>query len=540
MKDTQPVAVLLAGARATREDDSMRGRSIMGSLLIAIALYAAAGCGAGVGEADGQGLAPPEAPTDGGPMAEELDPLVEGLFALDLSPGLAVAVVRDGEVVYLRGFGYADVEKGRRVDPAETLFYIASTSKSFTGLTTALLAHEGVLELDAPLGRYIPDLAFESPALSADEISIRELLTMTDGTGQYGPFIFRTAYTGEFTEEKLIELLARTDPANPGRFAYRNQPYNILGIVIERATGMGWKEVFERRIAAPLGLEDTSPWMSRVDRSDLAMPYAVTPGGFERRPLTKNDANMHAAGGHVTTVLDLARWIEAFLQDGVVDGERVFPPEVIEAARTAQVPQDRDFSLFHRHGWGHGWDIGTYDGDTLVHRFGGYTGAYSHVSFMPEHGIGVVALANEPALGDRVADGAAAAIYDHLLGKEDAAGRRTAFAEESRGVAERYRRGIADALETRAARQRPMPLPLSAYAGTYENDQLGTMTWTETDDGLEAHAGLVHAPAEAYEAGEHAFRVALTGGGSVVRFLVEDGEVVGLTYRGFEFARTGG
>lgn len=517
----------------------MRSRSIREGLLVAVALYAA-GCGAGVGEADGQGLERPEAPTDGGPMAEELDPLVEGLFALDLSPGLALAVVRDGQVVYLRGFGHADAEEGRRVDPAETLFYIASTSKAFTGLTIALLAHEGVIDLDAPLGRYIPELEFDSPALSVDEISIRQLLTMTDGTGQYGPLIFRTAYSGEFTEEKLIELLARTEPANAGRFAYRNQPYNVLGIVIERATGMGWKEAFERAIADPLGLEDTSPWMSRVDRSDLAMPYGVTPDGFERRPLTKNDANMHAAGGHVTTVLDLARWIEAFLEDGVVDGERVFPAEVIEAARSVQVPQDRDFSLFHRHGWGHGWDIGTYDGDTLVHRFGGYTGAYSHVSFMPEHGIGVVALVNEPALGDRIADGAAAAVYDHLLGKEDAARRRAAFAEESRGVAGRYRRGIADAPESRAAGQRPMPLPLSAYAGTYENDQLGTMTWTETDDGLEARAGLVHAPAEPYEADEHAFRVALTGGGSVIRFLVEGREVVGLTYRGFAFARTGG
>lgn len=507
---------------------------------MAVALYAAAGCGAGVGEADGERPEAPEAPTDGGPMAEELDPLVGGLFALDLSPGLAVAVVRDGEIVYLRGFGHADAEEGRRVDPSETLFYVASTSKSFTGLTTALLAREGVIELDAPLSRYIPELQFESPILSADEISIRELLTMTDGTGQYGPFIFRTAYSGEFTEEKLIELLARTEPANPGRFAYRNQPYDILGIVIQRATGMDWKEAFERTIADPLGLGNTSPSMSRVDRSDLAMPYGVTPDGFERRPLTKNDANMHAAGGHVTTVLDMARWIEAFLEDGVVDGERVFPADVIEAARSVQVPQDRDFSLFHRHGWGYGWDIGTYDGDTLVHRFGGYTGAYSHVSFMPEHGIGVVALVNEPALGDRVADGAAAAIYDHLLGKEDAAQTRTGFAEESRRVAERYRQGIADELETRAGRQRPMPLPLPGYAGTYVSDQLGTMTWTETDEGLEVRAGLVHAPAEVYDADEHAFRVELTGGSSVVRFLVEEGEVVGLTYRGFEFDRTGG
>lgn len=510
------------------------------ALLIAIALYGAAGCGTGVQEADGRGLEPPEAPRNGGPLADELDPLVEELLALDLTPGLGIAVVRDGEVVYLRGFGHADVEEERRVDPAETLFYIASTSKTFTGLTTALLAHEGAIDLDARLSRYIPELEFESPDLSADEISIRELLTMTDGTGEHPPFIFRTAYSGEFTEEKLIELLASTEPASPGAFAYRNQPYNILGIVIERATGMGWKEAFERKISNPLGLEHTSPWMSRVDRSDVAMPYAVTPDWFERRPLTKNDANMHAAGGHVTTVLDMARWIEAFLGHGVVDGERIFPAEVVAAASSVQVPQDRNFGLFHRHGWGYGWDIGTYNGETLVHRFGSYTGARPHVSFMPEHGIGVVALVNERALGDRAADGAAAAIYDHLLGKEDAEERRADFIEESGAVAERYRAGIADDLETRASRQRPMPLPPSAYAGTYVSDQAGTITWTETEGGLEARAGLVHSSAEVYDADQHAFRVELTGGGSVIRFTVEAGEVTGLTYRGFEFDRADG
>lgn len=516
----------------------MRTRSIREALLIAIALYGAAGCGAG--GADGQGLEPPRAPADGGPLAEELDPLVEGLFDLDLSPGLGVAVVRDGEVVYLRGFGYADVEEGRRVDPAETLFYIASSTKSFTGLATALLADEGMLELDAPLSRYIPELEFESPELSADEISIRELLTMTDGTGQYGPFIFRTAYSGEFTGETLIELLARTEPSSPGEFAYRNQPYNILGIVLERVTGDGWKEVVERRIIDPLGLESTYSLMSRADRGALAMPYRLVPDGFERAPVTKDDANMHAAGGQVTTALDMARWIEAFLGGGVVDDERVFPADVIAAASSVQTPQDRDFSLFHRHGWGHGWDIGTYDDETLVHRFGGYTGARSHISFMPEHGIGVVALVNEPSLGGRLADGVAATIYDHLLGREDAAETWRGRVEEARAGSAEIRRGVAEGLETRAGRQRPMPLPLSAYAGTYENELVGAMTWTETGDGLGVRAGLVHGPAEVFDADRHAFRIEITGGGTVAQFIVDDGEVTGLRYQGFEFDRADG
>jgi len=535
----------VAGRRRARETlrrrirDAGCGRAVWQALLAAVALYGAAGCGAR--EAGGQGLEPPEAPVDGGPLAEELDPLVEGLFALDLSPGLSVAVVRDGELVYLRGFGDADVEAGRRVDPAETYFYIASSTKSFTGLATALLAHEGALDLDAPLSRYIPELEFESPELSADDITIRDLLTMTDGMSQYGPFIFRTAYSGEFTDEKLIELLGRSEPSDGGRaFAYRNQPYNILGIVLERITGDGWKGVVEHEVLDPLGVESISGYMSRIDRDDLAQPYYLMPDGFERAPLTKGDANMHAAGGQVATALGLSRWIEAFLGGGVVDGERVFPPGVIEDAISVQARQDRDFSLFHRHGWGHGWDIGTYDGDTLVHRFGGYTGARSHISFMPEHGIGVVALVNEPSLGDRLADGVAATIYDHLLGKDDAEETWRARTGEARSGSGEIRRNLAGDLETRAERQRPMPLPLSAYAGTYVNEAVGTMTWSETDEGLEVRAGLVHGPAEVFDADQHAFRIQITGGGTVAQFVVEDGEVTGLRYQGFEFERTGG
>ncbi len=521
---------------ARRAGPATRARSTW----LTLAAVLAAGCGSDAASAASQALPPPQAPPDGGPLAAELDPLVAELFALELSPGLAVAVVADGEVAYLRGFGHADLEAGRPVVPERTRFYIASASKSFLGLTAALLAHRGALDVDAPIARYLPELEL-TPPLSAAEITVRDLLTMTDGMAQSAPFVFRTAFSGEFTEAELIALLEQAEPAPEGRaFSYRNQPYNLLGMVIERVTGAGWKEVGAREVLGPLGLASTSAHLSRVDPGDLAMPYRVAPDGFARAPLTKGDANMHAAGGHLTTALDLARWIEAFLEDGVVDGARVFPAEVIAAATTVQAPQDRDISLFHRHGWGHGWDIGTYGLDTLVHRFGGYTGARPHVSFMPHHGIGVVALVNEAALGGRLVDMVAARIYDHLLEKPDAAATWAERIAEARRGVEEVRAAVAADLARRSARRAPMPLPLSAYAGRYESETHGTMTWRLVGEGLEAAAGLVRSPAEVYDASAHAFRVELTGGGSVVSFVVEDGEVTGLRFMGEEFAKTGG
>lgn len=523
---------------------SARSRAAAPAAAVALLVtVASAACGQDGPEAAdaraGDGLPPVEAPADGGRLAEELDPLVRELFELELSPGLAIAVVAGDELAYARGFGHADVEEDRPATP-ETLFYIASTTKSFTALTAALLDHEGRLELDAPMSRDLAGFEFET-ALSADEISMRDLLTMTHGIEDGGPVVFRTAYSGEFTEEKLLELLAAYGPSESGRaFDYGNLGYNVAGIVMERATGDSWKTLMREEVLDPLGLRSTSPWMSRVERSRVASPYVPAPEGFERRPLTKDDANMHAAGGLVTSALDLSRWVEAFLNDGIVDGERVFPEEVVRSARSVQVPQDRDFSLFHRHGWGLGWDIGTYDGDTLVHRFGGYTGSRPHVSFMPEHGIGVVALVNEAALGGRLVDLVATRIYDRL---RDKPGAEEAWAErvaETKDRAADARARLAEHLAERAARQRETPLPLDAYAGRYVNDALGTMEWRRTDEGLETRIGLVHGPAEVYDADAHAFRVELTGSGRVVTFRVEDGEVVGLEAAGEEFRKVGG
>ncbi|MCZ6679967.1 MAG: serine hydrolase [Candidatus Poribacteria bacterium] len=129
-----------------------------------------------------------------GTMAERLDPFIEKAFALDLTPGMAVAVVQGNDVIYAKGFGYADLETQRRVTP-ETMFYIASTTKSFTAFAAALLDSRGELDLDKPISQYLPNLRLQLP-LSADDITMRDLLTHTHGIENGGPVTFRTAFSG--------------------------------------------------------------------------------------------------------------------------------------------------------------------------------------------------------------------------------------------------------------------------------------------------------------------------------------------------------
>jgi len=472
----------------------------------------------------------------GGRLAPELDPLVEELFSRDLSPGLAVAVVTGDELAYARGFGYADMETGRPVTP-ETLFYIASTTKAFTALAAALLDHRELLDLDAPISRYVAELELQPP-LSADEITVRNLLTHTHGIEDGGPVVFRTAFTGEFTEEQLIRLLEEYGPSESGRaFRYGNLGYNLAGIVLERVRGETWKVVVDEEVLQPLGMASTSSLMSRIDMNRLAMPHYPTVDGFRRIRLSKADENMHAAGGLVTSVLDLARWLEVQVNEGRLNDRTIFPAEVVRETQRRQVDQDREFSFFHRHGWGLGWDIGTYEQDTLVHRFGSYPGYRPHVSFMPQHDIGIAVLVNDMPLGGRLADLVAIRIYDHLLGKPGTDEKWAQFVADSRGSAAQAQDGLAEDLARRAARQGSTRLPLSSYVGTYESEDLGTMEWRESDDGLEVNIGLLRGPAEVFDAERDMFRIELRGRGEVIRFRVEDGEVLGLSYLDREFAQ---
>lgn len=473
-----------------------------------------------------------------GSLVEELDPGVSSLFALDLAPGMAVAAVRGGDLLYLRGFGLADLETERPVTP-ETVFYIASSTKAFTAQAAAILHLRGDIDLDVPLSRYLPDLRLHS-SLSADDITLRDLLTHTHGISGSGPVVFRTAYSGVHTHAQLLELLARHEPAGTGRaFNYGNIGYNVASLAMDEVLDTSWKDVLQREIFGPLGMVNTTGYMSHTDQNQLAMPYAAEEEGFRRLTVVKGDANMHAAGGLVTTAADLAIWLEANVSDGRVDGAQVLSYQPLTENHRQQADQDRDFGEYHRHGWTLGWDVGTYEGDTLIHRFGSFPGYRSHMSFMPEHGIGVAVLVNEAALGGMLADEVANYIYDWVLEKPGLEQKWAAKIDSLRARAEEGRQRIGADRARRAARPQTLPHPLEAYAGAYENDELGRMEWRVVDGELEVSMGLLESAVEVFNGAENQLRVELLGGGQVVGFAFQGDEARSLRYMGRAFARVG-
>lgn len=475
----------------------------------------------------------------GGDWRADVATAARSMIDAGVTPGMAVAVTVGDWAAYTAGFGAADIASARAVT-GDTPFYIASTSKSLTALAAAIAADRGDLDLDAPMVRYLP-AARLAPGVDRESITVRDLITLTHGLAGNGPVVLRTAYTGEFTRELLLELLQYHEPTGEhGSFDYNNLGYNLLGLVLEAIHDEPWQDVVQRLVLDPVGMSGTTARVSALARDGIAMPHAPTADGWSVVELGKDDANMHAAGGHFATARDLALYLAAHVSGGTVEGRRVLPESGVRATQRVHVTQNRRFGPFHRFGWGYGWDLGTYDGDTIVHRFGSFGGFRSHVSFMPRHGFGVVVLVNGGGPASPAADLLATHIYDVLLAKP---GARESFAAGLDSLAVRvvaYRRNLNEQLATRRARLAPLPQPLEHYAGTYENPLLGRMAWRVVAGGLEVRMGVAGSRAEVFDAAENALRIEVGGSGQVAQFVFPEagGPATAVRLAGQLFSRT--
>lgn len=367
---------------------------------------------------------------------------------------LAIAVVQDDKVVYQRTFG-AD---------AHTPFYLASAPKSMTALTARLLAHDKKLDLDAPLTTTLPQLKLPAP-LDPARMSVRDLLTHRLGFQNDG-FVWRTSYSGEWTDAQLFALLAHHTRVTPRVFTYDNLGYALTTYAVENATKEPWASTLSQRVLEPLSMSDTS--------SKPCIP-------------TKSARTMNrGSGGLCSSITDMTRWLRVNMTDGLLDGKRVFPLGVMREVHAPQISLSRKFGRIDRYAYGLGWYLGDYQGDVVIHHFGSYPGAWAHVSWMPERNLGVVVLANAY---NPLPDIVAMLAYDTLLGRTTA---QSQFDEDLKKVRERLAsrpKQLAD-LATKIAAELPdSDRPLASYAGTYSDEVLGSVVVTEENGVLRARIG---------------------------------------------------
>jgi CubicO group peptidase (beta-lactamase class C family) len=415
------------------------------------------------------------------------------------APGMTVVVVKDDKVIYRGDFGWRDVEAKLPVTP-DTRFYIASTTKAFTAMAAAILSVEGKLNLDAPIADAWPELKL-TPPVDPKRISLLDLLAMRPGFATEG-LNFRFEAGNVRDEADLLHALATYTREQPRAFQYSNLNYILAGRVMEKATGRSWRDLVREKILVPLRMNATLTG-APPPSVPVALPYRAIDSNMFVRTNETVDGIIAPAGGMLMTSGDAAKWLIAMMGNGKL------PKRAVQLVQAEQVENKTRFRYIDRFAWGLGQNLGKYEGDLIVHRFGGLDGAYSHVSFMPAHRIGVAVFANG---GGAVPDAVAAYAYDLLLGKKDIDAKWSA--EIAKVV-----QSIAQAREQRRKAQAHMSephdaaRPLTAYAGRYHYDRLGTIDVTVDNGRLFAQFGRLRA--QLFPAGGDDFLIDWTDQGDV-------------------------
>ncbi|MEE8294761.1 MAG: serine hydrolase domain-containing protein [Sphingomonadales bacterium] len=458
---------------------------------------------------------------------EKIDTFMADLKTdLDVVPGYSIAVVRGDEILLATGYGITDVSSKSQVS-ADTLFYIASSTKSFTGLAVASLAQKSLLELDIPIKNYLAELE-GSPA---GEVTLIQLLSHTHGLEEEA-LTWRTAFTGDHNPEKLMEIVKNMPLSEtPDAFNYQNTGYVIASMVMERVTGKSWKTVVEEQVLGPLGMAGTTAYVSKLPETGVALPHTWF-GSSIQFPLVKIDSTMHAAGGHFSTANDMAIWLEAQLNDGLVDGKQIFPEGLVEGTHQARTSLEATFAAYKRHHYGFGWYQADYRDQQMIHHFGSFSGYRSHVSFIPALGMGVAVMINDTSRpGFNLPDTIANYIYDLAIDGENAG---EAQRQEISGIAEMVAPMIG---RTMPERPRNAPENEARYAGTYHNDEMGTLSFAMENDELVLTFGALSSKTTYKEDGS--IRMELEPGRGTLGVFVEgeNGTITAFRYRGFNYER---
>lgn len=461
-------------------------------------------------------------------------------------PGIAIVVIKDDKPIFVRAYGLADKEAGVKAD-TDTLYYIASSTKSFTALAAAMLDKEGKIKLSDPVTKYTPGIQFKSEI--PDKITIQNLLTHTSGL-RNSPLINRLAFTGQIEQTEIDHVLAAgttVNDANFGKYAYTNLGYNIYGLALHYHLKQKWQDVLQERIFNPAGLDHTTSYVSkaRAKKYKIAAPYvidtdAANAGRMVRSQLEKTDDNMQSSGGIFMSISDLGKWLNLNMNGGKLGGKQIFPADLVSKVHTGYTISTRNEPPFSGDGeYGLGWQIGKYREEKVIYHHGGYPGYRSHVSFMPDKKVAVGVMVNNDALGARLADMLAAYAYDWWLRTENFEADYAKQLDETLKSFESRRQGVAAEAAARAKREWLLTKPFNEYEGKYVNDLAGTMEIAARDKALTVRWGRVFTVATPYTQPDTIRVVMLPGGnGEVIAFRKDaEGKFGSLDLSGVIFTR---
>ncbi|MEJ2740392.1 MAG: serine hydrolase, partial [Dehalococcoidia bacterium] len=303
-------------------------------------------------------------------------------------PGMALAVVRDDEVVLAHGFGVSDIEDETPVTP-ETIFAIGSCTKAFTSTLVGMLVDEGKMDWDDTVTEYLPyfKLNIQSEDQKA-EVTIRDVLSHRTGFTRMGVLFG----SGEIPLEEVLHDATAAEPYVDFRekFYYSNVVYMSAGVAAGKAAGSDWDTLVAQRIFKPLGMASSSTSVERVltdPRLSLGYLWDEDLQEYEYRPM-RNVDNIGPAGSINSNVLDMAQWVRLQLGRGEYEDLRLISNKQLKETWTGQIQiaEGVDYGL--------GWMIHEWEGQPVIEHGGNVDGFSAQVALLPESDTGFVLLTN--------------------------------------------------------------------------------------------------------------------------------------------------
>jgi len=328
-------------------------------------------------------------------------------MAVEKVPSLAVAVARQGRIVWEEGFGQADRERGIPAT-ARTLYSIASISKPITATALMTLVERNKIDLDRPANDYLGTPGIIGLAGDASAATVRRVLSHTAGLPPYVRFSFENDTTAHADLDRAIAHYAIV-VYPPGRvYDYSNLGYGLAARIIERASGVRYEDYVRSEVFIPLGMTTSTIG------TGAGIPNAAVRYSPEGQPLPFYDTDHRGASGVYASAHELVRFAMFQLRDHLGDQKRILADRTIEAMQHIETPADST------QGYGLGFDIGREGSRKLVMHNGGMPGVEATLRLYPSEDVAIVVLTNsENSASSDVAD----AIRDALFSSDQRPGR---------------------------------------------------------------------------------------------------------------------
>ena len=412
----------------------------------------------------------------------KLDGIADDLMKKSGIPGMAVAVVHGGKTVYAKGFGVKDVKTGDKVDP-DTVFQLASVSKSISSTVVAHQVSQNAIGWDTPIVSKLPWFALSDPAVT-QMVNVGDMFSHRSGLPDHaGDVLEDLGYDRRYVLEHLRQL-----PLDPFRISYAYTNFGLTSAAEAVAVGAGksWEDLSDDVLFKPLGMSSASYRFADYEsRPNRAVGHIHVDGRYE--PLYKRDPDPEApAGGASSSVNDMTHWLAMMLANGTYEGRQLVDPKALLPAVTPQMVSSPASEPAMRSGfYGYGFNVGATSAARmeLSHSGGFVLGSGTNFVILPSADVAIVALTNATPGG-----------FPETLTAEFAD--LVQFGE----VREDWYKLYTDLFKPMSEPQgslvgqqppaNPAPAaPLSSYVGTYNNDYWGPARVSEKDGKLQLELG---------------------------------------------------